>query len=142
MRVKSGFVLLVSIWEALPLILISWVIERALDLLVKRLSIRLKGKVHFQYYYWKFFGNFYLSSYFTYILSFKPVPKYRVISESEFFNLIVRTSLYGHKMMHKHRVLETEKCKYCKTIIENKSFLQIYAHNPKLYPPFKFSRSL
>jgi len=138
MREKSRFIRIIS-WEVLQLIFITWVIERALDFLVKRLSIRLKGEVFLRYRYWKMFGSILLPTYLSYIFSFRTLPMYEVYSESKFFNLIVRSTLYGHRMMHKHKVLKIDKCEYCKTIIENKSFLQTYVSDSKLYPPFKFS---
>ena len=142
MKVKSRLILLVSIWETLQLIFITWVIEKALNFLAKRLAIRFKGKAHLGYFYWRIYGGTVMNINLPYILSFKTMlENERFLSESKAFFLIVRSALYVHKMMHKHKVLKMEKCKYCKTIIENKSFLQIYAHNPKLYPPFKFSRS-
>ena len=142
MKGKSRLILLVSIWE----ILFIWAMERILDFLVKRLAVRFKGEVHLgdylNYLLWRdFVGRIYLSVYFRYFWSYKSVENYKVARNLRYFPKTVRMILKIHKDMHRN-IRETKECRYCKILRENKSFFQIYAPNPKLYPPFKFSKRI
>ena len=140
MRAKSRLTLVV---DTIIDFLIHWAIGGMLTYLLKRLAGTLKGKAHLgdylNYCLWKLV-QIYLPVYFRYFLNYKTVEKAKIASESRYFPKTVRMILKLHMDMHKN-IVKIEACPYCKILRQNKSFFQTYAPNPKLYPPFKFSRS-
>ena len=137
MKVKSKLILMVSIWE----ILLTWIITRALDFFVRFLrgKINIRVDMHFLRRLSettdRFMMELYIPTYFddtTFLRAFTMSPY--------LLDIFVKVPLLAHRRLHKRGILEVKSCRSCQIIIKNKGFLETFAPNPELYPPFKFSK--
>jgi len=132
MKVKSKLFLMVSLWE----ILLTWAITRTLDYLVKWIGRRLKLKINVNFH---ISGKFYMA-YLTFCLRY--VLLYRddkVMTKIDAYRQIIDVTLSVHRRMHRN--LKIKSCQYCRIITKNENFFKQFAPDPKLYPPFKFSKN-
>lgn len=140
MKMKSKLIQMISIWD----ILLTWLITRALDYLMRRFGRRIS-----------FEGNTHISDYVAHsLLSFSREsiePYLSLIIRNKkraekipimqlFFVVLVNGLLFNHRDMHRYGILKEETCSTCQIITRHKDFLLNFASSQKLYPPFKFSR--
>jgi hypothetical protein len=80
------------------------------------------------------FEKVFLRIYFTTYIENKPAV---FVTRLPWFPDMMKYLLRLHRTFHR-RGMPLEDCSYCKEIMQKKDFLQGFAPNPKLYPPFKF----
>ena len=135
MKLKSRFILLTTSWD----ILLTWVITRSLDYFVRWIArkFRLRGS-HLNLN--GLLMNIQLILfYLTYIVSFKESERY-ILTRLPFFHMMVKSTLRSHRKLHRYGISKAKSCRGCQIISENKSFLQEFEADEKLYPPFRFFR--
>ena len=131
MKVKSKLILAFSIWE----ILITWTIMSTLDYFFKRFGRRIQLKVKWHLLLWLYqvfiwIGLFYINTY----------KDSKILSKLLDLSMMVKQTLKGHRQLHVWKRLERKSCPICYIVTKNKGFLKTFVSNPKLYPPFKFSK--
>jgi len=136
MKLKSKLILMVTIWE----ILLTWIVTTTLDYLSKRIARRFKFKLEAPLgdYMRLTISHMLVSVYLPYIVSLKENSLSFFRRREEFFNRLVKVTLRSHRLLHSYGTRKTKLCRYCEIITEYKGFLQKFASDPKLYPPFKF----
>ena len=144
MKVKSRLILAFSIWE----ILITWAITSTLDYLVKiivrRFNLRSTHLSQKLRDIWiqvtlLYFVNIEESQMEVYEKVFR---KLYGNSLGFSYSRMIETILSSHKRMHKYGMLKAESCRSCQIITRNRHLLQQLVSNPKLYPPFEFSKRI
>jgi hypothetical protein len=140
MKLKSKLVLMVT----LPDILITWIITRTLDYVIRRLRgrIKFKGHIHFPRRLLRSIEFWMSYFYIVYYFSDKNFLEHAIKSQSFFREMVMmmaRTVLSSHRRWHRDRRFGAKSCSSCQIITENKEFLQRLAPDLKLYPPFDFS---
>lgn len=133
MKVKSRLILVVSIWD----ILITWAITRALDYFVKRFGRGLRFEVKWHLLLWLYQTLIWINLF--YINSYKDS---KILSKQLDFSMMVKQTLKRHRQLHIWKRLEKKSCPICYIITKNKGLLKTFVSNPKLYPPFKFSKKM
>jgi len=137
MKLKSKLILVATIWD----IFLTWVITRALDYFVRRIIKKVRFEVDGQFLVRflravnRWIVDFYI---ITYLDDIKMVE---FLIRSQFFSdFFARAILSSHRRMHRDKILKEESCRSCQIITKNKDFLRKFFSDPKLYPPFKFSK--
>ncbi len=138
MKLKSKFVLMVTIWD----ILITWTITRILDYFLKMLGARFDFKEFKQAFYgvWLMVFRGLIDVYCEMYFSDEGFIERTARLEPAGGMFILTTLLQMHRSLHRRGSLDTSTCRSCRTITRNKEILLKFIPDPKLYPPFSFSK--
>ena len=133
MRPKSRIILVTTPWD----IILTWLITRTLDYVVKRIVAKFRLRVSHSAYDGILMGRHLIILYLTYFVTFKEFGK-RIFTRVPFFRTMIKTVLMSHWILHRCGILKTQSCRSCQIILENKNFLRQFDTNEKVYPPFRF----
>jgi hypothetical protein len=122
-------------WEVLVTSVISWIVKKFLDFIWTHGKVRIRSsQMNLPLELIQTFERLLLHYYVTAFFSCNPSSS---LVRLPIFPDIVKVTLRIHRKMHREGTLKTETCQYCRIIMYKKAFMERFAPNPKLYPPFK-----